>query len=566
MNFTTFQHPFAGKSEYSERVAYFCMEYGIDQSLKIFSGGLGFLAGSHMRSAYSLQQNLVGIGILWKYGYYDQTRKGNSEMDVLFRQRIYNFLEDTGIVVDIDVNGHPVKVKAFYLAPDVFQTAPMFLLSTDLPENDYLAQTISHRLYDNNTEAKVAQYMLLGLGGAKVLEAMNWQPDTYHLNEAHGLPAAFHLYSQYGNTQAVREKLVFTTHTPVEAGNEKHDINMLDRLGFFAGLPLQTVREISGIEDDIFNQSLVALRLSRLANGVSKMHGEVARKMWGKFEGICPITHITNSQNHKYWHDPALDRAHQAGDTDALIRRKWELKKEAFQWVADQTGKILDPDVLTVVWARRFAKYKRADLITRDMERFERLIQSTDHPIQIIWAGKPYPMDYGAVDMFNELVHLSRKYPNLAVVTGYELELSRRLKQASDIWLNNPRITREASGTSGMTAAMNASLNFSVPDGWIPEFAKNLENAFVIDAVDVQLPVEQQDEIDRIQLMDMLEKEILPRYYDRPQEWWNMVQQSMSEVVPFFDSDRMAAAYYTDLYQVTGIDVAAKKKEIEGEK
>lgn len=566
MDFTNFQHPFAGKSEYSEKVAYFCMEYGIDQSLKIFSGGLGFLAGSHMRSAYSLNQHLVGIGILWKYGYYDQTRKGNSEMDVLFRQRIYNFLEDTGIIVTVDVNGHPVKVKAFYLAPEVFQTAPMFLLSTDLPENDYLARTISHRLYDNNTEAKVAQYMLLGLGGAKLLDAINWKPAIYHLNEAHGLPAAFHLYAQTGNKEMVREQLVFTTHTPVEAGNEKHDIDLLDRLGFFAGLPLQTVRELTGTEDQVFNQSLVALRLAKMANGVSKMHGEVARQMWGPYEGICPISHITNSQNHKYWHDPALDQALADNNTDALVRRKWELKKEAFKWVADQTGKILDPDVLTLVWARRFAKYKRADLITRDLERFERLVNNSKHPIQIIWAGKPYPMDYGAVDMFNELIHLTRRFPNLAVVTGYELELSRRLKQASDVWLNNPRITREASGTSGMTAAMNASLNFSVPDGWIPEFAENLKNAFVIDAVDAQLPVEEQDEIDRLQLLDMLEQEILPRYYDRPQEWWKMVQKSMADVVVFFDSDRMAREYYEVLYRGVGQPASLHQQQIYGKK
>lgn len=524
------------------------MEFGIDQALKIYSGGLGYLAGSHMRSAYDLKQNLVGIGVLWKYGYYDQTRKGNGEMDVLFRERFYNFLQDTGITFDINVNRAPVKVKAWYLAPEVFGTAPIFLLSTDLPENDWLAQTISHHLYDSNTEAKVAQYILLGKGGAKLLDILGWEPDVYHFNEAHALPAAFHLYEKYRDMDEVRDRIVFTTHTPVEAGNEKHDLYLLDRMSFFGDLTLPEVRSITGVDGQIFNQTLVGLRMSKIANGVSKMHGDVARDMWGEFEGICPITHVTNSQNHLYWHDPVLDYAMESGDLEAMKSRKREMKEQLFRIVADQTGKLFDPDVLTIVWARRYARYKRADLITRDLERFDALLHHTEMPVQIIWAGKPYPTDFEAIEIFNSLVHLSHQQANMAVVTGYELALSKALKQGSDVWLNTPRITREASGTSGMTAAMNGSLNLSIPDGWVPEFGKHNHNAFVLPAVDPALHHVEQDRIDLDNLYSVLETDVLPRYYDPSGSWWQLVLNSMREIRPFFDSARMAKEYYEVMY------------------
>ena len=546
--FKAFKHPYKINPKYKKKVAYFSMEFGIDQALKIYSGGLGYLAGSHMRSAYDLKQNLVGIGILWKYGYYDQTRRGNGEMDVLFMERHYNFLEDTGITFDLNVNNHSVKVKVWYLAPETFGTAPIFLLSTMTPENDYLSQTICHQLYSNNLEAKIAQYMLLGLGGAKLLDILNFNPDVYHLNEAHALPAAFHLYDKYEVIEEVRQRVVFTTHTPVEAGNEKHDIYLLEKMGFFGKLSLGTVRKITNIYDRTFNQSLAALRFARMANGVSKMHGEVSRDMWGKFDDISPITHITNSQNHAYWHDPEMDKAANKNKDKALWKRKLELKKELFKIVADQTGKIFDPNVLTIVWARRYAGYKRADLLTKDWGRFEEMVKNTEQPIQIIWGGKPYPFDHQAIGTFNQLINISNKYPNVAVVTGYELALSKALKQGSDVWLNNPRVPREASGTSGMTAAMNGCVNLSTLDGWIPEFAKHGHNCFTVPLAGKEQPQEMVDEFDRRNLMDVLQNEILPTYYNNHKKWIGIMKNSMKEVVPFFDSDRMADDYYRKLY------------------
>ncbi len=545
-----FQHPYTINPKYSKSVAYFSLEFAIDQSLKIYSGGLGFLAGSHMRSAYDLKQNLIGIGILWKNGYYDQYKKEDRSMGVLFREKKYHFLQDTGIEFTITINHHEVWVKAYFLPPETFGSAPMFFLSTDVDKNDFLARSTTSRLYDSDPNAKIAQSMVLGIGGAKLLERLGHEPDVYHLNEAHGLSAVFEMYQKYPNVKELKEKFVFTTHTPEEAGNEKHDINLLQQMSFFNGMSLDQVREITGIQEDVFNHSLAALRLSRKANGVSKLHGEVSRGMWQGYEDIAEIDHVTNAQNKKYRADKWLENAHQKGDRKYLIQRKRRLKEKLFEIVADQTGKLFDPDVLTIVWARRFAEYKRADLITRDIEKFQKLMERQKRPVQIIFAGKPYPQDYGAIHTFNSLTFLSKKYANMAVLVGYELTLSKEVKKGSDVWLNNPRVTREASGTSGMTAAMNGSINFSTNDGWVREFKdRNKEQvAFVLPVVDHTLPHFEQDELDLQNLYKMLENEIIPLYYDTPKKWWDMVETSMEKVVPFFDSDRMADEYYTKIY------------------
>jgi len=550
MNFRQFQVPYEVDHIYNKRVTYFSMEFAVHQSLKIYSGGLGYLSGSHLRSAYELRQNMVGVGILWKYGYYDQARNQDQTLQVQWNEKIYNFLEDTGIKFQIQIHEHPVWVKAFYLNPETFKTAPLFLLSTDLPENDYISQTISHKLYDANVATKVAQFILLGVGGAKLMDELNFNPELYHLNEAHGLSAAFYLYNKFGNKEAVKQKLVFTTHTPEEAGNEKHDIHLCERMSYFCGMSLERVREVTGITGDQFDHSLAALRFAKLANGVSQLHGDVSRQMWGKYDGICPITSITNAQNWHYWADKQLYRFLDDHNIDSFIDRKRFLKKRAFDLVADQTGKLLNPDVFTIVWARRFAGYKRADLLTRDEERFRALLNNTKYPVQIIWAGKPYPVDYPSISDFNMLVHLSKEYSNVAVCTGYELTLSKRLKQASDVWLNNPRVPREASGTSGMTAAMNGSVNFSTHDGWICEFINHGNNGFVVPPIDYSsISVHEQDEYDMIKLYEILENQILPMYYDNPNVWRQIIKNGMRDVRWQFDSNRMAKEYYDIMYQ-----------------
>ncbi len=549
MSFRNYAVPYQVNEQYAKKVAYFSMEFAVHQPLKIYSGGLGFLSGSHLRSAYELRQNLIGIGILWKYGYYDQARHQDHTLQVTWMEKQYSFLEDTGIKFQILIHDHPVWVKAFYLPPTTYNTAPLFLLSTDVPENDYVSQTITHRLYDANMATKLAQFILLGVGGAKLIDELNFQPEVYHLNEAHGISAAFYLYKKYGNAEDVRKRLVFTTHTPEEAGNEKHDITLCHKMSYFCGLSIDEARQLTGMPDDQFNHSLAALRLARKANGVSQLHGEVSRKMWGKYENICPIISITNAQNWSYWSDKQIYRATDEGNDAWFDDRKTYLKKRAFEIVADQTGKQFDPKVLTIVWARRFAGYKRSNLITRDRQRFEKLLNDTRYPVQVIWAGKPYPMDYPAIDEFNSLVHLSKHYKNMAVLTGYELTLSKRLKQAADVWLNNPRVPREASGTSGMTAAMNGAVNFSTNDGWIPEFINHGHNGFVAPmAAYDHMSVEEQDQFDLDNIYNILNNEILPLYYSEYDTWRSIAQNGMRDVRLKYDAGRMADEYYRLMY------------------
>jgi starch phosphorylase len=551
MDFTSYKVPYTIDERYNKRVAYFSMEFAIHQPLKIYSGGLGFLSGSHLRSAYELRQNLVGIGILWKYGYYDQARNQDQTLQVTWMEKHYSFLEDTGIKFEIPIHEHPVWVKVMYLPPQTFNSAPLFLMTTDIPENDYVSQTITHRLYDANVATKVAQFILLGVGGAKLLDEIGFDPEVYHLNEAHGVSAAFYLYHKYGqNLAEVKRRLVFTTHTPEEAGNEKHDIFLCHKMSYFYGLSIEEVRKLTGMPDDQFNHSLAALRFARIANGVSQLHGVVSREMWSKYENICPILSITNSQNWRYWSDKQLYRFREDSNDAGFDDRKKYLKRRAFEIVADQTGKILDPNIFTIVWARRFAGYKRASLIASDITRFEKLLNDTKYPVQIIWGGKPYPVDYPAISEFNQLVHLSKRYKNVAVVIGYELGLSKRLKQGADCWLNNPRVPREASGTSGMTAAMNGAVNFSTNDGWIPEFMMHGNNGFVVPSADYkQMAVQEQDQYDLDKMYEILHEQILPLYYDDHSTWRQIVKNGMRDVQLQFDSNRMANEYYELLYK-----------------
>jgi glycogen phosphorylase len=560
--------PYKFDPKYSKPAAYFSMEFAVDQPLKIYSGGLGFLAGSHLRSAYELKQNLVGIGILWKKGYYDQERNQDQTLKVSFRDKDYHFLTDTKILFPITIHGAKVFVKAYLLKPEVFNTVPLFLLTTDIPENDYLAQTISHRLYDPNETTRIAQSILLGIGGAKLLDILERETEIYHMNEGHALPLCFYLMDKYKDLNEVKKRVVFTTHTPEKAGNEEHSMPLLNNMSFFNGLTQQQVEQIVQPENGVLNYTLTALRMAKIANGVSQLHGEVSRKMWSEYKGICDITAITNAQNRTYWKDDELDKALAENNDEALIARKKQLKEKLFRVVANQTGKLFNPNVLTMVWARRFAAYKRANLLMADFNRFIKIVKNKQYPIQIIWAGKPYPEDFGAINIFNEIYWKTKEIPNCTVVTGYELWLSGHLKKGSDLWLNNPKLYHEASGTSGMTAAMNGSINLSIPDGWVPEFAEHGKNSFLIKTAKDSLPQEEKDKQEAQNLLDLLEFEIIPMYYENPAKWTEVMKNSMKGVLPFFDSGRMADEYYQRLYHYNYADAAKngslKSKEAVG--
>jgi starch phosphorylase len=542
--YSRWYHPYKPGSAYQKKVAYFSMEFGIHQALKIYSGGLGFLAGSHMLSAYELKQNVIGIGMLWKYGYYDQSRNKDQTLRPDFVEKNYPFLEDSGLEFEVGIFGNgSVKVRAKVLKPEIFGSVPIYLLTTDVEGNDDLSRSIMNHLYDSNELTRICQNIVLGIGGAKLVEALGGS-DIYHLNEGHALPAFYYLK----NKGVEKEKMVFTTHTPELAGNVERDAWVLNDSGFFGRrLSEEELMQETGGSDRL-SYTVAALRMANKTNAVSKLHAKVSRNMWKGNKGSQKIFPITNAQNQNFWQDKALQKARKTDNITAFQKRKAILKKELFDVVLDQTGKLFDPEVLTIVWARRFAGYKRADLLLRDMARFEKILSNTKRPVQVIWAGKPYPKDMEAIGVFDRLVHFTKLRANTAVLVGYEMALSKMLKTGSDIWLNTPRITREASGTSGMTAAMNGSVNLSINDGWVPEFARNLKNSFVLPEADAKNPVEEQDDFDSRNLYDCLENAVLPLYYDTPNKWSDLVFHSMDDVLAEFTSERMAKQYYKELY------------------
>jgi len=543
--YSKWHHPYKPAKKYDKKVAYFSMEFGIHQALKIYSGGLGFLAGSHMRSAHELKQNMIGVGMLWKFGYYDQARNEDQTLRTDFIEKTYNFLEDTGIEVEVPLHDNPaVKVRAYILKPEIFGCVPMYLLSTDVEGNDHLSRTITNHLYDANEITRVSQSIILGIGGAKVVEALGGA-DVYHLNEGHALPAFYYLRDQ----GIKKEQFAFTTHTPEKAGNEERDARHLNRCGFFGRTLSEEELRKEMVNDGMINYTVSALRMANKSNAVSKLHSVVSNDMWKGFEGIDKIIPITNAQNQNYWQDEEIKKAWKTKSAKKFRTRKAELKNELFDVVLNQTQKRFDPNVITIVWARRFAGYKRADMFLYDIKRFEKLLSNEKYPVQIIWAGKPYPYDFYAIDIFNHLVNYSKNAKNLAVLTGYEMDLSKKLKCGSDIWLNTPRITREASGTSGMTASFNGSVNLSINDGWIPEFEKHGENCFVLPELDHKRPVWEQDEEDCANLYDILENEVLPTYYEKPKKWQEIVFNNITDVIPEFTSHRMAEQYYKELYK-----------------
>lgn len=525
-------------------VAYFSMEMAIDQALSTYSGGLGFLAGSHMQSAGYLGLPMVGVTLLWSYGYYDQRIDSEGCVEVAYQRKHYDFLTDTGITVDVQVFGKNVKVKAFRLEPETFGTVPVYLLSTDIPENDADQRQITHKLYDGDEKIRVAQEIVLGIAGVRVLQAAGEKFDTVHMNEGHALPAAFELLRIYnGNLEKVREQTVFTTHTPVAAGNEVHWVDMLHEAGFFSGASRETAVALGG---ENFSLTVAALKMSRLANAVSQLHGMVANKMWESTEDKCRIIAITNAVNLKYWQD---ERIKDAKSKQELLDVKTQMKKELFKYVAGRTGKLFNPDVLTITWARRFADYKRAWLIFMDMERISKLLGA--NKIQLVFAGKFHPADTLGKDMFNNILKKSYELPNVVVLPNYELELSSLMKKGSDVWLNTPLRPFEASGTSGMSANMNGALHLSIFDGWTVEGTFHDINGYTIEypGLDDDIPWEDRHWKDHENMMDTIENSIIPTYYDNKDRWAELTRQAIRTAEAYFHSDRMVIEYYNRLYK-----------------
>jgi starch phosphorylase len=520
-------------------VAYFCMEFGLHEEFPIYAGGLGVLAGDFIKSAHDLALPVTGVGLRWARGYARQ-RIGEDGLPLSeFPTYPASFLEDTGVRVRVRVATREVELRVW--RTERWKNAPLLLLEPVSPRDAW----ITNRLYDPTLDCRIAQEILLGVGGVRALRKLGLVVDTYHFNEGHAVFAGVELIAERMSRgepfaeawRAVREQIVFTTHTPVAAGNEVHPLGELRRLGACCELVDGEMQQIGG---DPFNMTVAGLRLARRANAVSKLHSEVSHAMWRDVTGAADIVAITNGVHAPSWQDGRIREA----TADTLWTAHQVLKRELLDEVALRTGVRLDTDVPTIGFARRAAAYKRSDLVFRDPRRIVPLLN--DRRVQLVFAGKAHPDDADGRRIVGRLVEMARTHPHAVVfVPDYDMKLARLLTRGSDVWLNNPIRPLEACGTSGMKAGMNGVLNFSVLDGWWPEACEHGVNGWAIGNGDPA--TKDQDDADAEALYATLEHDVLPTYADRGR-WVAMMQASIRVCAERFSSDRMVREYFERLY------------------
>jgi len=615
---TWFHHTYPENAE--KQIAYFSFEFGLHESLPVYAGGLGILAGDHLKEASDLGLPLVAIGFYYTQGYFSQkiTEDGWQET----RSAALNFGE-LPVVPLTDADGLPLciyitvagrQVRARILEVQVGRV-PLYLLDTDLDGNNPADRQLTARLYTSDQEVRIAQEMLLGLGGVRALRLLGYNPTVWHMNEGHSAFLTLERMREYMNAtgmsfddakQSVRQSNIFTTHTPVPAGNDSFPLWMMDKYfsHFFPELKLtrDQFMEIARHQEswgETFSMPVLALRLSEYANGVSEIHGRVSRDMWHglwsnrKVEDV-PIGHVTNGVHTGTWlarrmrqlyarylgpnwldrlDDPDMwARVEQIPDSELWAVRRhlknrllsYAIERARKQWLSGgfhpvqvvASGVLLEPYSLTIGFARRFATYKRGNLIMRDVERLLRMVNNVDMPVQIIFAGKAHPADEPGKMVIQEVYRLvkdARTGGRLVFLEDYDMNLARLMVQGVDIWLNTPRRPMEASGTSGMKAALNGTLNFSVLDGWWRE-GYNGKNGWAVGTDQEYADAFQQDEADSRSLYDTLEGEIIPLYYEKrddeglPTEWIARVKECIRTLGPQFSTRRMVKEYITGMY------------------
>ena len=525
------------------RAAYFCMEYGLHEDFKIYSGGLGILAGDILKAAKDGGWPMVGVGILWRQGYTRQLIGGDGKPYDCFPDYSYDFLEDTGVSVKVPIRGRQVEAKVWKC--EKYGNVPLYLLDTNLPQAD---SYLTGQLYGWFEEERIAQEMLLGIGGVRALQKLGIDVDVYHFNDSHPVFAGVELIHQqmerhgleFGEAwKRVKEKIVFTTHTPVKAGNELHGHDILQYLGAYDGLTYGQMLQLGGSP---FSMTAAGLRLSRKANAVSVLHGETARKMWADVPGGSSILAITNGVHNGTWQDAGMYAAFRNGGD--LWEAHRALKHAMMEEVFARNGVRLREDVLTIGFARRAAPYKRTDLIFRDGVTAAKLLK--EKKIQLIFAGKAHPNDFEGKKILAHVVERAREFPESVVfLQDYDMAVGKLLTRGCDVWLNNPVRPMEASGTSGMKAAMNGVLNCSVLDGWWPEACEHGVNGWQIGG---GYTGENADDVDAASLGSVLTQEILPAYGDR-QKWCAMMHASIEMATHRFSAARMVQDYYERLYR-----------------
>jgi starch phosphorylase len=533
-------------------VAYFCMEYGLDVRFKAYAGGLGILAGDYLKGAKDHGYPVVGIGILWKQGYTDQRidEKGEPYDAYHNYSRYYrDFLEDTGVTVTVEIRKRPVVCKVWKL--DKFGNSTIYLLDTDLPENT--DAWITGQLYGWFGEERIAQEMVLGIGGVRALRALGVPVDIFHFNEGHALFAGFELIRELMEEEGMsykqarkeaRKKIVFTTHTPVVQGNESHDLDRLMYMGANNGLTMKQLKKLGGSP---FNMTVGALRLAKIANAVAQLHGETANQMWAEVNKRAEIVAITNAIHLPTWVDHRMVEAAERGGPLWDIHQ--ENKRVLIEFVKERNKVTLREDVLLIGFSRRAVPYKRSNLIFTQEKVISPLLK--EGKLQLIFSGKAHPLDDHGKDIVANLVRMTKKYPESVVfLENYDMTIGAMLTRGSDIWLNNPRRPLEASGTSGMKAAMNGVLNFSILDGWWPEACQHGVNGWQFGDGFVSEDEAKHDKHDLKALYKVLQEQVIPTYYEQPEKWMEMMRNSILSTKDYFAVKRMLQEYYDLLYLV----------------
>ncbi len=610
---TWFDTEYSGDSEL--KVAYFSMEFGLHESLPVYSGGLGILAGDHLKSASDLGIPLVGVGLLYRQGYFRQYLNNEG-----WQQEIYpeNDFYNLPLTLERDAEGKPLELELDF-GPRCFRfhiwkvqvgRVPLYLLDTHLESNSPEDRLITAQLYGGNQEMRILQEILLGIGGVRALRALRLVPNICHMNEGHAAFLALERSRlvmekrkiRFAEAiEIVRAGNVFTTHTPVEAGIDHFPTDMLEKyfskyikqfslsMDEFLGLGRQNPKD----QFETFCMAVLALKLAGHANGVSQLHGEVSRTMWKNTwpelpEEQLPLTSITNGvhtgtwmsgqmasllirylgtrwledlTDHNVWRrvaripDAELWRTRQNTRERLVDFARRRLKKQLKQVGATAkeiatADEVLDPEVLTIGFARRFATYKRGTLLMRDIDRLDRILNNSERPVQIIFAGKAHPHDTEGKELIRQIVqvsHQERFRHRIVFIEDYDMEVARYLVQGVDVWLNTPRRPLEASGTSGMKVAFNAGLNLSILDGWWCEGYQG-NNGWAIGKGEVYQDVEYQNQIESRALYELLEKEVVPHFYDRgtdgtPRSWVATMKNSLQSLCPVFNTDRMVEEY-----------------------
>jgi starch phosphorylase len=538
------------KNKKMPKVAYFSMEFGLDNSFKSYAGGLGILAGDYLKGAKEYNFPVIGIGIKWKQGYTDQRIDSENKPYDCYKNYEYDFLEDTGVTVSVTIRKREVFCKVWKL--NKFDNNDIYLLDTDIPQNQEMDPWITGQLYGWFPEERVAQEIVLGVGGVKAMRALGMNIDIFHFNEGHAVFAGLELLREKMEDQKMefekaieetRKEVVFTTHTPIVQGNESHDLDRLFYMGANLHLNKSQMKRIGGSP---FNMTVAALRLAKRSNGVAKLHNETSNKMWSKVKDRSEIVGVTNAIHRPTWVD--MKMLELTNKKDMLWERHMENKRSLIEFINERKGIKLDENVMIVGFSRRAAPYKRSDFIFTNPAKVEPLFKK--NKFVIVFSGKAHPFDDNGKKIVQRLVEMEKKYPNNVVfLENYDMEIGKMLTRGADIWLNNPRRPKEASGTSGMKAAMNGVLNVSILDGWWPEACNHGVNGWQFgDGYENK----NEDKLDKNDLKSMYKvfiQDVLPTYYNNKDKWIDMMANSIESTKDQFNVKRMLEEYYDLLYK-----------------